>query len=93
MEDLPRRVGEDGFVTVSKGVSRTTPASRIEAEEAKRKMLERMEKKRLETTNFYMFQQRERQKEEQADLLKKFEEDRQKVVEMRAKRGRFVPES
>ena len=70
-----------------------TPASRIEAEEAKRKMLERMEKKRLETTNFYMFQQRERQKEEQADLLKKFEEDRQKVVEMRAKRGRFVPES
>jgi len=84
---------EDGFVTVSKGVSRTTPASRIEAEEAKRKMLERMEKKRLETTNFYMFQQRERQKEEQAELLKKFEEDRQKVFEMRAKRGRFVPES
>ncbi|KAM7200161.1 Ribosomal RNA-processing protein 7 (RRP7) domain containing protein [Rhypophila sp. PSN 637] len=84
---------EDGFVTVTKGASRTTPASRIEAEEARKKMLERQEKKKLELANFYAFQIRERKKEEQAELLKKIEEDRQKVFEMRAKRGRFVPES
>lgn len=84
---------EDGFVTVTKGTSRTTPASRIEAEEARRKMMEKQEKKKQELANFYGFQLRERKKEEQAELLKKFEEDRQKVFEMRAKRGRFVPEA
>ncbi|KAK3325213.1 ribosomal RNA-processing protein 7-domain-containing protein [Apodospora peruviana] len=84
---------ENGFVTVTRGAGRTAPASMTEAEEAKRKMLERAEKKKAEMTDFYRFQLRERQKEEQAELVKRFEEDRQKVFEMRAKRGRFVPES
>lgn len=83
---------EDGFVTVTRG-GRNAPASRNEAEEAKRKMLERAEKKREETTNFYRFQLRERKKEEQAELAKQFEEDRRKISAMREKRGKFVPES
>ncbi|KAK1749945.1 ribosomal RNA-processing protein 7-domain-containing protein [Echria macrotheca] len=83
---------EDGFVTVTRG-GRNAPASRNEAEEAKRKMLERQEKKREEMANFYRFQLRERQKEEQAELLKRFEEDRKKISAMREKRGKFVPES
>lgn len=83
---------EDGFVTVTRG-GRNAPASRNEAEEAKRKMMERAEKKKEEMTNFYRFQLRERKKEEQAELVKQFDEDRRKIAEMRQKRGKFVPES
>ncbi|KAL2159133.1 hypothetical protein VTH06DRAFT_2892 [Thermothelomyces fergusii] len=83
---------EDGFVTVTRG-GRAAPASRTEAEEAKRRMLEKEEKKKKELTNFYRFQLRERKKEEQAELLKRFEEDRKKLEAMRGKKGKFVPES
>ncbi|KAK0638855.1 ribosomal RNA-processing protein 7-domain-containing protein [Cercophora newfieldiana] len=83
---------EDGFVTVTRG-GRNAPASKNEAEEAKRKMLDREEKKKEELTNFYRFQLREKKKEEQAELLKQFEEDRNRVRAMREKRGKFVPES
>jgi ribosomal RNA-processing protein 7 len=82
---------EDGFVTVTRG-GRAAPASRNEAEEAKRKMLEKQEKKK-ELTNFYRFQLRERKKAEQAELLKRFEDDRRKLEAMRVKRGKFVPEA
>jgi len=83
---------EDGFVTVTRG-GRNAPASKNEAEEAKRKMLGREEKKNQELTNFYRFQLREKNKEDQADLIKRFDEDRKKVSEMREKRGKFVPET
>ncbi|KAK3370302.1 ribosomal RNA-processing protein 7-domain-containing protein [Podospora didyma] len=83
---------EDGFVTVTRG-GRNAPASRNEAEEAKQKMLDRAEKRKSELTDFYRFQLRERQKEEQADLLKRFDDDRKKVWAMREKRGKFVPEA
>ena len=83
---------EDGFVTVTRG-GRNAPASRNEAEEAKRKMVEKQEKKKEELTHFYRFQLRERKKEEQAELLKRFDEDRRRVEVMRKKRGKFVPES
>ncbi|KAL2131821.1 hypothetical protein VTI74DRAFT_4565 [Chaetomium olivicolor] len=83
---------EDGFVTVTRG-GRAAPASRNEAEEAKRKMLEKQAKKKEELTNFYRFQLRERKKEEQAELLRRFDEDRRKLEAMRQKRGKFVPET
>jgi ribosomal RNA-processing protein 7 len=82
----------DGFVTVTRG-GRAAPAGRNEAEEAKRKMLEKQEKKKEELTHFYRFQLRERKKEEQAELLKRFEDDRKKLEGMRMKRGKFVPEA
>ncbi|KAK4153222.1 vanillate o-demethylase [Chaetomidium leptoderma] len=83
---------EDGFVTVTRG-GRAATAGRNEAEEAKRKMLERQEKKKEELTNFYRFQLRERKKEEQAELLKRFDDDRRKLEAMRVKRGKFIPEA
>lgn len=83
---------EDGFVTVTRG-SRTAPARRDEAEEARKKMLEREQKKKEELTNFYRFQLRERKKAEQAELVKQFEEDRRKVQAMRQKRGNFRPQT
>lgn len=83
---------EDGFVTVTRG-GRAAPARRDEAEEARRKMLDREQKKKEELTNFYRFQLRERKKAEQAELIKKFDEDKRKVQALRQKRGKFRPES
>lgn len=83
---------QDGFVTVTRG-GRAAPASRSEAEEARQKMMERQSKKKSETKDFYRFQLRERRKQEQVALLKRFQEDRQKVEAMRHKRGKFKPES
>lgn len=83
---------EDGFVTVTRG-GRAPPARRDEAEEARRKMLEKEQRKKDEMGNFYRFQLRERKKAEQAELVKKFDEDRQKVQAMKQKRGRFRPET
>ena len=83
---------EDGFVTVTRG-GRAAPARRDEAEEARRKMLEKQKKKTDDTQNFYRFQLREKRKAEQADLLKRFAEDRKKVNAMKQKRGKFRPET
>ncbi|CRK34355.1 hypothetical protein BN1708_006347, partial [Verticillium longisporum] len=83
---------EDGFVTVTRG-GRATPATKNEAEAARQKMVDRAAKKKDETKDFYRFQLRERRKAEQALLLKKFDEDRQKVLAMKEKRGNFRPET
>ncbi|KAI1133258.1 ribosomal RNA-processing protein 7-domain-containing protein [Nemania abortiva] len=83
---------EDGFVMVTRG-GRNAPARRDEAEEAKQKMLDKQQKKKDETQDFYRFQLRERRKAEQMELLKKFDEDRKKVQAMREKRGKFRPEA
>ncbi|KAI1418429.1 ribosomal RNA-processing protein 7-domain-containing protein [Hypoxylon sp. FL1857] len=83
---------EDGFVTVTRG-GRAAPARRDEAEEAKQKMLEKQAKKKDEMTDFYRFQMREKRKAEQAEMLKRFEEDKRKVRAMKEKRGKFRPET
>ncbi|KAJ1326555.1 ribosomal RNA-processing protein 7 [Microdochium nivale] len=95
-EQLAKRLrnepDEDGFVTVTRG-GRNAPARMDEAEEAKRRMLERAQKKKDETQDFYRFQLRERRKAEQAELLRRFADDRKKVDAMREKRGKFRPET
>ncbi|KAL7786648.1 ribosomal RNA-processing protein 7 domain-containing protein [Trichoderma ceciliae] len=83
---------EDGFVTVTRG-GKAAPANQYEAEEARQKMVEKASKKRSEMKDFYRFQLRERRKQEQAELLKRFEEDKRKVNAMREKRGKFKPET
>ncbi|KAK0388250.1 hypothetical protein NLU13_4495 [Sarocladium strictum] len=83
---------EDGFVTVTRG-GRAAPASRNEAEEAKQRMIDRQSKKKSELKDFYRFQVRERRKEEQQALVKRFQEDRKRVNDMREKRGKFKPET
>jgi ribosomal RNA-processing protein 7 len=82
---------EDGFVMVTRG-GRSAPARRDEAEEAKQRMLDRQQKKKDETQDFYRFQLRERRKAEHMELLKKFDEDKKKVQAMREKRGNFRPQ-
>ncbi|RVX72606.1 hypothetical protein B0A52_04002 [Exophiala mesophila] len=74
---------EDGFITVtrgSKGGARMEEAKEL-AEKAKEKT------KGLE--NFYRFQMREKRKEEHNEMLKKFEDDKRKVNEMRQRRGKL----
>ncbi|KAL6859696.1 ribosomal RNA-processing protein 7 domain-containing protein [Trichoderma novae-zelandiae] len=83
---------EDGFVTVTRG-GKAAPANQFEAEEARQKMIEKAAKKKSEMTDFYRFQLRERRKQEQAQLLRRFEEDKRKVSAMREKRGKFKPET
>ncbi|KAK1593361.1 meiotic recombination protein DMC1 [Colletotrichum navitas] len=83
---------EDGFVTVVRG-GRVAPGNKTEAEEARQKMVDKAEKKKSETTDFYRFQLRERRKAEQAALMKRFDEDRKKVEAMKEKRGKFRPET
>lgn len=83
---------DDGFVTVTRG-GRAAPASRSLAEEAKARMVDKATKKKSEMTDFYRFQLRERRKDQQAALLRRFDEDRRKVNTMREKRGKFRPET
>ena len=94
--DLAKRLrnepDEDGFVTVTRG-GRAAPARKREAEEARRKMLEKVTAMKEELSNFYRFQLREKKKAEQEQLLKRFEDDRRKVSAMRQNRAKFRPET
>jgi ribosomal RNA-processing protein 7 len=56
-------------------------------------MLEKDSKKKDEMKNFYRFQLRERRKQEDAARLRRFDEDRKKLISMREKRGKFRPET
>jgi ribosomal RNA-processing protein 7 len=93
--DLAKRMrnepDEDGFITVTRG-GRNAPARTAEAEEAKRKMLERQQRKKDETQNFYRWQLREKKKAEQEKFLRGFEEDKIRLRAMREKRGKFRPD-
>ncbi|EFW99145.1 meiotic recombination protein dmc1 [Grosmannia clavigera kw1407] len=86
---------EDGFVTVTGGGNSGAGgvARRAEAEAARAKQLAKQEKKTAELTNFYRFQLREQKKEEQAELQRRFQDDRLRVAAMREKRGKFRPEA
>ena len=75
---------EDGFITVTRG-GRTGPARMEEAAEKLVKQKERQ--KGLD--DFYRFQGREKRKERETLLRKKFEGDREKVRRMREARGAF----
>ncbi|KAI9848299.1 MAG: Ribosomal RNA-processing protein 7 [Sclerophora amabilis] len=84
---LRQEPDDDGFVTVTRG-GRAGPARQEEAQQA----VERESKKQKGTTDlkdFYRFQVREERKRKQVDLVKKFEEDKRKVGEMKRQRGRF----
>ena len=77
----------DGFVTVTRG-GRNAAARMGDAKE----VLERQREKRRkneEAADFYRFQGRERRKERAEELVRKFEEDKERVRGMRAVRGSF----
>ncbi|KAI9372035.1 ribosomal RNA-processing protein 7-domain-containing protein [Aspergillus egyptiacus] len=79
---------EDGFVTVTSGPRLTSAAGE---EEAKR-LVEKQKKREEGFGDFYRFQSREKRKERQIELLKKFDEDKKKLAEMKMRKGKIRPE-
>lgn len=82
---LRQEPDQDGFITVTRG-GRTGPARQEEA-------LAAAERQKQKTgggfKDFYRFQLREERKKAQGELLRKFEEDRRKVEEMKSRRVKF----
>ena len=75
---------EDGFVTVTGGPKNN---SVVREDEVKELLVKQKEKsKGLE--DFYRFQMREKRKEKQGELVRRFEEDKKKVEEMKRRRGK-----
>lgn len=77
----------DGFITVTRG-GRTNPAR----QEAAQEQAEKQKEKQKGLEDFYRFQSREKRKQRASELVRKFDEDKEKVRKMREKRGRFRPE-
>ncbi|KIX08179.1 uncharacterized protein Z518_02835 [Rhinocladiella mackenziei CBS 650.93] len=75
---------EDGFITVTRG---SKGGARMD--EAK-ELAEKQKGKNKGVEDFYRFQMREKRKEQQTEMLKKFEEDKRKVEEMRQRRGKLT---
>ncbi|KAJ4338756.1 hypothetical protein N0V87_003671 [Didymella glomerata] len=82
---------EDGFITVTRG-GRAGPA-RLEEAEKKKAELEERRKNNGVKDDFYRFQNREKRKEAEVNLRKRFDEDRRRVERMRERRGRVRPEA
>lgn len=77
----------DGFITVTRG-GRTNPARQEVAQE----QAEKQKEKQRGLDDFYRFQSREKRKQKAGELLRKFEEDKEKIRKMRDRRGKFRPE-
>jgi ribosomal RNA-processing protein 7 len=75
---------EDGFITVTKG-GRNGPAR----QEAAQELVEKQRKKHKGLEDFYRFQTREKRKAKAGELLRKFEEDKEKIRRMREKRTKI----
>lgn len=75
---------EEGFVLVTKG-GRNGPARQDLVQEQAEKQKEKQ--KGLE--DFYRFQGREKRKERAGELVRKFEEDKERVRRMKERRGNF----
>ena len=79
-----REPDEEGFVTVTRG-GRNGAARQEEA----RERLEREKERKKEFGDFYRWQGREKRKEKEKEVRRKFEEDLAKVKRMREARGRI----
>lgn len=81
-----REPDKDGFMTVTKG-GRNGPAWH----EATQEQAERQKEKHKGYEDFYRFQLREKQKAQAEELLRKFEEDKQRVKRIKKRNsGRKV---
>lgn len=76
---------EDGFITVTHGPKLNSAAREDEVKE----LVERQKKKAEGLEDFYRFQSREKRKERQNELLKRFNEDKKKLQEMKNRRGKI----
>ena len=73
---------EDGFVTVTKG-GRSNPSSF----EAARAVAQKQKQRRPGFDDFYRFQGREKRKERAKELLRKFEEDKERIRQLKQSRS------
>ncbi|KKA20576.1 Ribosomal small subunit assembly protein [Rasamsonia emersonii CBS 393.64] len=76
---------EDGFITVTRGPKNNS----IAREEEIKELIEKQKKREAGLEDFYRFQTREKKKERQNELLKKFEEDKKKLEEIKKMKGRI----
>ncbi|OOQ87532.1 meiotic recombination protein DMC1 [Penicillium brasilianum] len=76
---------EDGFVTVTNGPKLNSVAR---AEEM-RELVEKQKKKEAGLEDFYRFQSREKRKERQQMLLRRFDEDKRKLEDIKMRRGKI----
>ena len=74
----------DGFVTVTRG-GRTDPGRQAAAQAVAGKHKE----KQHGLENFYRFQTREKKKARAGELIRKFEEDKERIRKMKEQRGKF----
>ncbi len=74
----------DGFITVTRG-GRTNPAK----QEAAQELAEKQKEKQKGLEDFYRFQSREKRKQRAGELVRKFEEDKERVRMMKQRRGKF----
>lgn len=65
----------------------------MEEAERKKEELEARKKKNAVKDDFYRFQNREKRKEQEMGLRRRFEEDRKRVERMREGRGKVRPEA
>ena len=72
---------EEGFVTIMKGAR----GGVVRMEDAK-ELGEKQKTKNKGLENFYRFQMQKRRKEEQVEFLREFNDDKQRVEEMKKKR-------
>lgn len=75
---------EDGFVMVTRGGRNGPPRLDVVQEQA-----DRQKKKQKGLGDFYRFQAREKNKVKARELVREFEEDREKVRVMRERRQKF----
>lgn len=76
---------EDGFVTVTNGPKLNSVAR----EEEMRELVEKQRKKEEGLEDFYRFQSREKRKERQQMLLRRFDEDKRKLEDIKMRRGKI----
>jgi ribosomal RNA-processing protein 7 len=80
---------EDGFITVTKG-ARGGVVRKEDAKQLGEKQREKDRNKHKEMGNFYRFQMREMRKEQQGELIRKFDADKRRLDEMRKRKGKIV---
>jgi Rrp7 RRM-like N-terminal domain/Ribosomal RNA-processing protein 7 (RRP7) C-terminal domain len=79
----------DGFITVTKG-ARGGVVRKEDAKQLGEKQREKDRNKDKGMGNFYRFQMREVRKEQQGELIRKFDDDKRRLDEMRKRRGKIV---
>lgn len=76
---------EDGFVTVTHGAK----VNSVAREDDLKALMERKKEKEKGLDDFYRFQSREKRKERQNELLRRFDQDKRKLEEMKKRRGKI----